>query len=1174
MKKLKTLLTVLSLVITGVLFISACTLPFMEKPETPEIAAGQGVLLVSFSGINANPSLDGARTMLPVNPEFTRYELVVDSTPYSFYNNTVRLTLPDGSYTVIAKGYDGDVLVAQSESVSVTVSSGVLTPLTFTLTPYMEPSSSGLLSYSLSWDGLSRMPYRAELLIEKYADIDGTRFPDDSPIDPALILSSGLPAGSNPGTILLLLRNTAMINLAGSLELPAGEYRLTMSVTMDEGSLPVERTDLAHIYSKLNTPAAFFYGGGDLYVSNTAPDPGAGFITGFTFTQTPTATTVIGSEPGADGTRLIMVMVPSDTTLASLTPLVSTAPGASITSPLPASPSPVLGTDMPAYGPMDFTDPMVWTAVSKNGITQQYTVVVSKAPVNNDQKMITNFFFKEYPAIPANINQDAGGGIGEITVKLPFESSDPRGSLTPVVTIIGKTVEIDGELSPPNGVNTFSFTSAQTFQVYSESEPGANPKEYTVTVSVADNPARIITRFAIDGYPGRAVTSSLTEFGVIATGPIDGYYSITLTLPYGVSRAKLTPLVEYEGKTLEPLSGVQQNFNVPVYYTVTANDGDSKKYKVTIDNDGPDKNTGIFDFRITNWPNCKVVIGQKPRPDGKIPIVIQVPFPTDEENMIPEITLSSPLSSIIPASGVTMVFSGQEAVYTVTSQGNAATQKYVAVVSKGGEYYYVNGVSGQDGYPDYYNGESETYPFKTLAYAVYKAAHNSSIKGIFVRGELNDETEGGAWEKADVPWPDGFHGDNSDADADVKGSVFNLIGTNNKKITVTGLGNAVLRAKAANRRVLSVTGGANLVFENITITGGNAPSTSYDGNGGGVYVSGNSMVKFSGCSITGNKAVSGGGIYIYDTVSSYDSEVTLMNGTISGNTATGSATSLASMSGGGGVYIKGNALFWLSGGTIKDNTASHGAGGGVLVNGTHDHDPDGPGNDDPHDDGFLMSSGSIINNAAPNGVYPHGGGGVYVAQGTCDMLGGLITGNSSNRQGGGVFVYWKDALFIARGTSSITGNNGVGSSKGICNRGQTQLRDKAQADTVYIWDYGDASVPNQEFTLSTTARVGGIVLAHSAENLNFVEIVDNPPDVGTDQLCRIDLEGHLTGGLFKDFTPDADWEGKKLISGANPTLDSLINYNRIVLGTFTGNKTIYLTDYSIGVSGTNGTLIK
>ncbi|MDR2663295.1 MAG: hypothetical protein LBC31_09890, partial [Treponema sp.] len=328
-------------------------------------------------------------------------------------------------------------------------------------------------------------------------------------------------------------------------------------------------------------------------------------------------------------------------------------------------------------------------------------------------------------------------------------------------------------------------------------------------------------------------------------------------------------------------------------------------------------------------------------------------------------------------------------------------------------------------------------------------------------------------------------------------------------------------------------------------------------------------------SITGNKAVSGGGVYIEDSDNAKDSEFTLMGGTISNNTATGTSAALDTMGGGGGVYVKGNALFWLAGGTVSTNTATRGAGGGVLVNGNPNHDPDGAGGNDSHEDGFLMSGGTISGNRAPAGVYPHGGGGVYVLRGAFEMLGGSITGNHSNRQGGGVFVHWGDGTrqprFTASGNSLITGNEGVGSSKAICNRGRTELIGSAQADTVYVWDYDDAAITDQSFTLGGNARIGGLVLAYSEDNKNYLTIA-TAGITGSDQICRIDLEGHLTGGLFKDFTPDSDWVGKQLIKDTGSTLASLVSGKRIVLGTFTGSKTIYLTDYSIEVSGAVGRL--
>jgi hypothetical protein len=941
---------------------------------------------------------------------------------------------------------------------------------------------------------------------------------------------------------------------------------------MDEGAPAVSRTDAAHIYSTLTTPAAFHYGGGDLFLSNTSPDSGAAFITSFTFTETPNATTVIGSEPRADGTRLIMIMVsdkkPDGTPLdlAALTPQVECAPGSSITSPLPAvilPPALATGLPKPLYtqGEIDFTNPTIWTAQAKNGATQRYTVVVSKAPSTATEKRITYFFFQDYGNYPGIIDETAH----TIHVILPADTtSTTLGSLTPMISILGKSVvRWDGSIG--HLVDEWDFSSADTtpvdYRVYAENSP-SNFQDYAVTVDVALPADKVITKFAIDGYPDVSVV-------INDGGDLDAEGSITAVLPYGVSLTNLTPLIQYKGLKLDPASGTARNFSAPVYYTVTAQNTTTKTYKVTLTNEPANTDTGIFDFVITRLtikevpavvgppvsspaipaktyppgtPPAKVVIGQKPRQDGKIPIVIQVPYGTDEENLISAITLKSASSTISPASGK-ITFTDQEAVYTVTAQDGTTTQQYVVVVSQDVQYYYVD-AKGSDNWPDLYNGGSEGAPFRTLAYAIYRASRSgSTVNKIFVTGELNAASEATSTHNTD------------------SGSVITIDGTTwgeIKTITVTGTGNGATLRGTSGKRVLSVTGGAELVFENITVTGG---STS--GKGGGISIAGNSNVKFSGGSITGNTALSGGGVYIEGTT---DSKFSLMGGTISNNTATGNNATDAAMDGGGGVYVKGNAVFWLAGGTVSNNTATRGAGGGVLINGNSQAD------------GFLMSGGTISGNRAPAGVYPHGGGGVYVAKGTFEMLEGSITGNYSNRQGGGVFVHWggptsaDQPLFYAAGDSIITGNDGVGSSKGICNRGITELAGRAQTDTVYVWDYDESGIAPQSFTLGGNARIGGIVLAFSATDRNYLTIASSV--TGSDQICRIDLEGHLTGGLFKDFTPAADWitPPKKLITGNGTTLTTLVNSKRIVLGTFTGNKTIYLTaeGYSIDTTTSSG----
>jgi hypothetical protein len=375
----------------------------------------------------------------------------------------------------------------------------------------------------------------------------------------------------------------------------------------------------------------------------------------------------------------------------------------------------------------------------------------------------------------------------------------------------------------------------------------------------------------------------------------------------------LTPLVQYKGKTLAPLSGESQNFSDPVWYTVTPQTGTAVTYGVNVTNDPPDKNTGIFDFRITNVPAAKVVVGQKPRQDGKIPIVIQAPSDTGDTNMIAAITLSSSTSGIEPGPGKINFGSGgnyQEAVYTVTSQGDPldadpakrpATQDYVVVVSEGPKYYYVDGVNGSDTWPDYYNGGSEPHPFKTLAHAVQKAGDSANnISKIFVKGDLTAATETGTSVTKD---PDSAF-------------TLDLSGATNKKLTIASTTGATLRG-TSGRRVLKISGGADITFENINVTGGSTTAA----DGGGVYITGNSKVKFSGGNITGNTARNGGGVYITDGTSVYPgSEFAFTGGEISGNTADGM---------GGGVYVA-HGAFDMQGGEITDNSANR-QGGGVFV---------------------------------------------------------------------------------------------------------------------------------------------------------------------------------------------------------------------------------------------------
>jgi hypothetical protein len=314
-----------------------------------------------------------------------------------------------------------------------------------------------------------------------------------------------------------------------------------------------------------------------------------------------------------------------------------------------------------------------------------------------------------------------------------------------------------------------------------------------------------------------------------------------------------------------------------------------------------------------------------------------------------------------------------------------------------------------------------------------------------------------------------------------------------------------------------------------------------------------------------------------------------MGGTISGNTASGGAGAFPNLTGGGGVCIVGKALFWMASGSISGNFAgassgtSYGSGGGVLIRAST-----GAVND-----GFLMSSGSVSNNRSYSNVYPHGGGGVYVATGEFEMLGGEITGNNSVRQGGGVFIH-RGGRFTASGNSTITGNEGVGSSKAICSRGITELTGNAQADKVYVWNvmpdpgedgYGDSSDPADyfRFTIAKYARIGGIVLAHPPSftpesgsstdfhdvpggHYNVINYAPGADSAGTDQICRIDLEMNLVNGVLATTDINA-WIGKRIVWNGSNAIPSA----RFPMNSLVGKSTLYLTNYKVD---TNGKLVK
>lgn len=61
--------------------------------------------------------------------------------------------------------------------------------------------------------------------------------------------------------------------------------------------------------------------------------------------------------------------------------------------------------------------------------------------------------------------------------------------------------------------------------------------------------------------------------------------SIEITLPFNSDLSQLIPVIVFKGKSILPSSEVIQNFSIPIIYNVTAMDGSSVKYTVTVHTD-------------------------------------------------------------------------------------------------------------------------------------------------------------------------------------------------------------------------------------------------------------------------------------------------------------------------------------------------------------------------------------------------------------------------------------------------------------------------------------------------------------------------------------------------------------------------------------------------------------
>lgn len=210
-----------------------------------------------------------------------------------------------------------------------------------------------------------------------------------------------------------------------------------------------------------------------------------------------------------------------------------------------------------SYGPHS-----VAVSVTKNGY--RFSAGAAFIVAASASSRIASFSIKDPPA--AGTVQESAKTV---SVTVPYGTA--LNPLTAEFSTTGTAVRI-GSTEQTSGVTANDFTGPVTYTVTSL---GGTAVAYTVTVTVAPNPAKAITAFSF-ASPS-------------AAGTIDeSAGTITVTVPYGTVPGSLVAAFSTTGagvtvgSTPQASGATANDFTNPVTYTVTAADSTTKTYTVTV----------------------------------------------------------------------------------------------------------------------------------------------------------------------------------------------------------------------------------------------------------------------------------------------------------------------------------------------------------------------------------------------------------------------------------------------------------------------------------------------------------------------------------------------------------------------------------------------------------------
>ena len=275
---------------------------------------------------------------------------------------------------------------------------------------------------------------------------------------------------------------------------------------------------------------------------------------------------------------------------------------------------------------------------------------------------------------------------------------------------------------------------------------------------------------------------------------------------------------------------------------------------------------------------------------------------------------------------------------------------------------------------------------------------------------------------------DANDGDTINFDSSLNGQTITLTAGQldvNKSLNITGPGpNQLTVARSSangtpNFRIFLINPGKTVSISGLTMTNGQPSGNFPDDSGGGIY-NDHATLTMNNCTLSGNSAIWGGGIYNAGFNPGGSAALTVSNSTVSGNSANQTIGR-----GGGGIYNdgdnNGSATLAISNSTLSSNSAPY--GGGIVNDGTF------AGNAALTIDNCTISANSATGtgSAFGGGIYNDGDSG---GSATLSISNSTVSGNSAG-QGGGIV----SNATVTINNSTLSGNTALNSGGGILNRG-------------------------------------------------------------------------------------------------------------------------------------------